>query len=101
LSRGFLKIIESEVCRRLQNGSGTKRGLHTRGGPEDASGRFSLLDHWPSKEEILKAQIDENIRAMEDDDEPAFRVNVTKMVTNRNFVSPLLIFFTIFKNKTL
>jgi len=29
-----------------------------------------MLNHWPSKEELLKAQFDENTRAMEQDDEP-------------------------------
>ncbi|OGM10453.1 hypothetical protein A2Z67_04045 [Candidatus Woesebacteria bacterium RBG_13_36_22] len=29
-----------------------------------------MSDHWPTKEELLKAQFDENTRAMEQDDEP-------------------------------
>jgi hypothetical protein len=28
-----------------------------------------MVDHWPSKEELLKAQFDENTRAMEQNDE--------------------------------
>ena len=29
-----------------------------------------MFDHWPSKDELRKLQIDENTRAMEQDDEP-------------------------------
>ena len=29
-----------------------------------------MIDHWPLEEELLKNQLDENTRAMEQDDEP-------------------------------